>query len=251
MLSEFRLRLKALFHRRQFDRDLQDEMAFHLAMREEKLGVSGTDDSAHAAAKRQFGNPTLARERCREMRSFVVFETFWQDVHYGFRLLRRSPVFTAIAVITLALGIGANTAIFSLTYQVLLQLLPVPHPEELVILRSPGYKMGRTSSDGDGAASFSYPMYKEMRDGSVNVFSGLLARRALPLSISGLGKTERASGELVTGNYFETLGIPPAMGRVFGPQDETTAGANPVAVLTYSYWESHLGGDPSVLNKQI
>ena len=249
-MNEFWLRVKALFRRRRFDQDLQDEMAFHLAMLEERLRAAG-DLHDESGGMKEFGNPTLVRERCREMRSFVFLETVWQDIRYGARVLRHSPVFTAVAVATLALGIGANTAIFSLTYQVLLQLLPVTHPEELVILRSPGYKMGRTSSDGDAAAAFSYPMYKEMRDGSTSVFAGLLARRAVSLSISGLGETERANGELVSGNYFETLGVPPALGRVFGPQDETVAGANPVAILSYSYWESHLGRDPSVLNKQL
>lgn len=249
MLTGIRLRLKALFCRRQFDQDLEDEMKFHLAIREEKLGVAAGE--MNSAAQKDFGNSTLVRERCREMRSFVFLETLWQDIRYGARLLRHSPVFTAIAIITLALGIGANTAMFSLTYQVLLQLLPVPHPEELVILRSPGYKMGRTSSDGDGATSFSYPMYKEISERSNRVFFGVLARRAIALSVSGLGNTERANGELVSGTYFEVLGIPPALGRVFGPQDETSAGANPVAVLSYGYWTRHFGGDSSVLNKHI
>jgi len=252
MFNEFWLRLRALVTRRKFDRDLEDELAFHLAMREEKNRASGSSgDQAHLAALRQFGNTTLAREECREMRSFALLETLWQDLRYGGRLLRKSPMFTLVAVVTLALGIGANTAIFSLTYQVLLKYLPVPHPEELVVLRSPGPKEGATTSDGDGAASFSYPMYKDLRERSGQVFTGLLARFAVPLSISGQGHTERASGELVSGNYFEVLGVTPELGRIFGPEDETAAGANPVAVLSYGYWTSRFGNDPSILNKQI
>jgi len=177
-------------------------------------------------------------------------DTLLQDVRYGARMLLKSPAFTAIAVLMLALGIGANTAIFSLTDQVLLRELPVQKPEQLVILRSPGDKPGHTSSDSDAATSFSYPLYKDLRAQS-QVFSGLLARYAVPLNVAGQGSTERASGELVSGNYFEVLGVPPALGRVFSLQDETAPGANPVAVLSYGYWARRFGGDPAVLNKQL
>lgn len=176
--------------------------------------------------------------------------TLLQDVRYGVRMLAKSPGFTAIAVLTLALGIGANTAIFSLTDQVLLRFLPVAHPEQLVVLRSPGPHPGHTSSDGDDAASFSYPMYKDLRDRNP-VFSGLLARYAIALNVSARGATERAEGELVTGNYFEVLGVRPALGRIFTPADETAPGANPVAVLSYGYWTRRFGNDPSILNKQL
>jgi putative ABC transport system permease protein len=177
-------------------------------------------------------------------------DTLLQDVRYGTRMLLKSPAFTAIAVLMLALGIGANTAIFSLTYQVLLRELPVQKPEQLVILRSPGEKPGHTSSDSDSATSFSYPLYKDLRAQS-HVFSGLLARYAVPLNVAGQGSTERATGELVSGNYFEVLGVPPALGRVFSFQDETAPGANPVAVLSYGYWARRFGRDPAVLNKQL
>jgi predicted permease len=254
MLSEFWLRLKAFAFRRKFERDLEDEVAFHLAMKEGKNSAANpeaTNKLAHEAALRQFGNPTLARENLREMRSFLLIETLWQDIRYGVRLLRKNPIFALIAILTLGVGIGANTAIFSLTYHVLLQLLPVPQPQELVILRSPGPKQGRTSSDGDGAAAFSYPMYKDLRDRGGKVFAGLLARRASDVSISGPGGTELARGELVTGNYFTTLEITPALGRIFAPEDESAIGANPVAVLSYGFWTRHFGGDSSILNKQI
>src|SRR5205085_11162964 len=119
--------------------------------------------------------------------------TLWQDLRYGFRTLMKNRGFTAIAVLTVALGLGANTAIFSLTDQILLRRLPVEKPEELVILRSPGPKSGRAWSDGDGAASFSYPFYKALREKS-DAFAGLLARFAIPLSVAGEGQTERANG---------------------------------------------------------
>jgi predicted permease len=254
MLNEFWLRLKAFAFRRKFERDLEDEVAFHLAMKEGKNCAANpetTNKSAHEAALRQFGNPTLARENLREMRSFMLVETLWRDIRFGARLLRKNPVFAFIAIVTLGLGIGANTAIFSLTYQVLLQLLPVPHPQELVVLRSPGPKSGRTESDGDNAFSFSYPMYKDLRERGGKVFSGLLCRKAIAISISDSGGTERAAGELVSGNYFETLGVIPALGRVFGPEDETALGANPMAVLSYGFWTRRFGNDTGILNKQI
>ena len=180
----------------------------------------------------------------------MLIETLWQDIRFGARTLIKNPMFTAVAVVTLALGIGANTTIFSLTNQVLLRNLPVDHPDQLVILRSPGDKAGRISSDGDGAASFSYPMYKDLRDRS-DVLAGVLARYAVSLSVAGDGQTERVSGELVSGNYFQLLGVPPAYGRAFSPADETTPGANPVAMLSYGFWKRRFGSDPSILNKTL
>src|SRR5262245_3751169 len=178
-------------------------------------------------------------------------QTLWQDLRYGARMLLKSPGFTVIAVLTLALGIGANTAIFSLTDQVLLRRLPVERPEELVVLRSPGPRTGRVWSDGDSDASFSYPMYKALRDRGGDVFSGLLARFAIPLSVAGAGQTERADGELVSGNYFEVLGVRPALGRVFNQEDDRTPGADPVVVLSYAYWTRRFGADPGILNKAL
>jgi len=176
--------------------------------------------------------------------------TLWQDIRFGLRMLAKSPGFTAIAIITLALGIGANTAIFSLMNQVLLQRLPIKHPEELVILRSPGPQSGHVSTDGDSAESFSYPMYKGLRD-SNSVFSGILARYGFSASAASRGQTDRASGEVVTGNYFEVLGVQPAIGRLFTQEDDRVPGAEPYVVLSHSYWTRHFGSDPGILNKVI
>ena len=176
--------------------------------------------------------------------------SFWQDIRFGLRMLAKNPAFTAIAVITLALGIGANTAIFSLMDQILLQRLPVKNPDELVILRAPGPVTGRVSSDGDSAESFSYRMYKGLRDTN-QVFSGILARNTFSASVASHGQTDRASGELVSGNYFDVLGVQPAVGRVFTQDDDRVPGAQPVVVLSNSYWKRRFGGNPSVLNKVL
>ena len=177
-------------------------------------------------------------------------QSFWKDITFGLRMLAKSPGFTAIAVITLALGIGANTAIFSLMNQVLLRELPIKNPDQLEILRAPGPKSGHISTDGDSTESFSYPMYRGLRDTNA-VFSGILARYGFAASVASRGQTDRATGEVVTGNYFEVLGVQPAIGRVFSQDDDRVPGAQPVVVLSHSYWTRHFGGDPSVLNKVL
>ncbi|HEY3939863.1 MAG TPA: ABC transporter permease, partial [Bryobacteraceae bacterium] len=173
-----------------------------------------------------------------------------QDVRFGLRTLAKNPGFTLVAVLTLALGIGANAAIFSITDQVLLRLLPVERPQELVVLHSPGKAHGRTWNDIAGGQSFSYPMYKDLRDRN-EVFSGLLARYHVQVSVAGQGQSQLVEGELVSGNYFQVLGVRPSLGRVLSPQDETAPGANPVTVLSYGYWARHFGSDPNILNKQL
>jgi len=174
----------------------------------------------------------------------------WQDAKFGLRMLAKSPAFTAIAVLTLALGIGANTAIFSLMNQVLLRELPIKNPNELEILRGPGPATGHISTDGDVAESFSYPMYKGLRDTNT-VFSGILARYGFSASVSNHGQTDRAVGEVVSGNYFEVLGVQPAMGRLFTQDDDKVISAEPYVVLSHSYWERHFGADPGILNKVL
>ena len=174
----------------------------------------------------------------------------WQDIRFGARMLAKHPGFTMIAVLTLALGIGANTAIFSLVSQVLLRRLPVQNPSELVILRSPGPTTGHVWSDGDEAQSFSYPMYKGLRDTN-SVFSGMLARFAFPATIAEHGQTERGSGELVSGNYFDVLGLRPALGRLFMADDDRIPSAQPIVVLSYAYWTHRFGGNPDVLNQSL
>src|SRR6266571_914238 len=177
-------------------------------------------------------------------------DTLLQDLRYGLRTLIRNPGFTTVAVLTLALGLGTNTAIFSLTDQILLRSLPVQKPDELVVLRSDGPKTGRVSSDSDPANSFSYPMYKQIRDQS-DEFAGLLARFPVSLSVAGEGQTERANGELVSGNYFDVLGVVPALGRVFNQDDDLVPGANPIVVLSHGYWVRRFGGDTGILNKML
>ncbi len=173
-----------------------------------------------------------------------------QDLRYALRAFTKSPTFSAVAVATLALGIGANAAIFALVDRVLIRTLPVVNPGELVLLRSPGPKQGRTSSDGDDAFCFSYPTYHDLAE-QAKVFAGLIGEVPFSASIAARGETERASGELVTGNYFGVLGVPPALGRVLTPADDQTKGAHPVAVISHGYWQRRFGGDASILGKPV
>jgi len=174
-----------------------------------------------------------------------------QDLRYALRMLAKSPGFTAVAILSLALGIGANTAIFSLLDQVMLRLLPVSHPEQLVILRSPGERHGHTWSDVDeGAQSFSFPMYKALREGT-DVFSGLIGSYPTEASVSYRNNTEHVSAALVSGNFFDVLGVSPALGRLFSLDDDRVQGAHSVVVLSYAYWQRRFGGDPSILNQAV
>src|SRR5882724_9821255 len=177
-------------------------------------------------------------------------QTLWQNVRYGLRMLAKNPGFTAIVVLTLALGIGANTAIFSLMNQILLRQLPVQNPKELVVLHAPGPVTGHVSDDGDATESFSYPMYKGLRENSAAA-GDMLGQYGFSASIASRGQTERGSGELVSGNYFGVLGVPPAIGRVFRLDDERVPGGHPVVVLSHAYWTGHFGGDGSILNKSL
>jgi predicted permease len=179
-------------------------------------------------------------------------QTLWQDIRFGVRMLAKHPAFTAIAVLTLALGIGANTGIFVILRQVILQRLPVPHPEQLMLLYGPGPRQGHVSSDEteDGAESFSYPMYANLRDRNT-VFSGLAAMDSFSATLTYQGHTERTRGDLVSGNYFETLGVTPAIGRTFEPADTATVGNNAVVMLSYGCWKRRFGGDPGILNQGV
>ena len=177
-------------------------------------------------------------------------QTLWQDIRYGLRMLAKNPGFTAIAVLTLALGIGANTAIFSLLNQILLRQLPVKNPKQLVMLKSPGRHHGHTWSDGDDSEVFSYPLYEGLAK-NTTVFDGVITRYQFSASIANHGQTDPGSGELVSGNYFDVLGVRPTLGRLLSPADDDVQGAHPVLVLSRGYWTEHFAASPAVLNQTI
>ena len=169
-----------------------------------------------------------------------------KDIQFALRAFRKSPVFTAVALLSLALGIGANTAIFTLLDQVLLRLMPVKNPQELVLLHMEGFHYG----DNWGMNSLSYPMYRDF-EANNSVFTGMFCRFANQFSLGFNGTTERVRGELVSGTYFPVLGVGAAIGRTFTPDDDRVPDGHPVAVLSYAYWQSRFAGDRSILGKTI
>jgi len=173
----------------------------------------------------------------------------WKELAFSVRTLRRSPLFTAAAILSLALGIGANTAIFSLLDQVVLKSLPVRDPQRLVLLHTEYSAPGNSSSDNHESV-FSAPMYRDLRDNSP-AFTGVIARMSASSRLSANGGVTSAATELVSGNFFQVLGVGTVMGRVFTPQDDAAAGASPVVVLSHAYWSSQFGNNPGILNRNI
>src|ERR1700722_3500797 len=221
-------------------------------------------EEARYAAMRKFGNVTRVKEETREVWSFVWLEQLLQDIHFGLRMLRKSPGFAAAAILTLALGIGANTAIFSLIDAVILRSLPVQNPSQLVVLkwsaRNPPNVHGYGSS-GDcpmelrsGTAnaygcSFSEPMFREIAN--ANIFSATAAfANSGRLNLTGNGPATVINGQLVSGDFFRTMGLKPAAGRLLEAEDDKPSAA-PVAVLNYGYWQSAFGGSRDVVGHAI
>ena len=166
-----------------------------------------------------------------------------RDIRYALRNFVKRPGFTAIAVVTLALGIGANTAIFSLVNTVLLRPLPVPHPEQLT-------EVYGTFHNGADYTIQSYLNYKDYRDRN-DVFSGLIAYRFAPMSVSHEGHNERVWGYLVSGNYFDVLDVQPFLGRYFLPEEDTTQGSHPVAVISYGCWQKRFASNPGLVGQTV
>ena len=237
-------RLAALFGGSRLDRELTEEFAIHLAMQEEEFRQQGMPaEAAQAAARREFGGVAQAQEAYREQRGVAWVESTTKDIRYALRGLRRNPGFTAAAVLSLALGIGANTAIFSLFHTLVLHMLPVQRPEELVSL----YKTG-----GWGKGFTSYPLYRKLA-GRTDLFSGVVARTGVQkVRFTPPGdRPQFIEREFVTGNYFSVLGVAPALGRLFTDDDNRVPGGHPLAVLSYDCWASRFGGDPGVLGRTL
>lgn len=241
------LRLQTLFSRRRVAEQLDDELQFHLEQQiAENVAAGMSGEEARYAAIRSFGNTTTLKEETRDTWGWITLEQIAQDLRYGLRSLRKSPLFTVVAVLTLAFGIGANTAIFSLTDQVLLQLLPVKHPEQLVLVAERGIRFGDSWGDND----ISYPMYRDFRDGN-QVFSGMFCRYPTSVSLGYGDRTEQVAAELVSGSYFPVLGVTAVAGRTLTPDDDRVPSGHPVAMLSHSFWQSRFSSDPSIVGKQI
>src|SRR5580658_9071724 len=249
-LGELWRRLLFPWKRRQLDRDLDEEMRFHVEMRlrnaDAASAIGSAPDEARRKARIAFGNVTLWREICREVWGWSSVERLFQDLRYAARMLRNAPGFTAVAVLSLALGIGANTAIFSLIDTVLLRMLPVAEPERLFFVENVGAR--------GGGGSPPYPCFEEFRDRN-HYFSGLSAFVADNMRIAINGRPEQVMGQFASGNYFATLGVKAWIGRTFGPADDSVVGKGgpdgPLAVISYPYWLRRFGTSPTVLGKVV
>jgi predicted permease len=245
----------------ELDRDIREHIERET---QDNIERGMTPEEARYAAVRKFGNVMRVKEDTRDVWRIAWIEELWQDIRYGLRMLRNSPGFAAVAVLTLALGIGANTAIFSLIDAVMLRSLPVEKPSELVVLRWSARKAPRINgymSSGDcpsnlrfGAAnpsgcSFSEPMFREIRN--TNQFSGVAAfANAGPLALTGNGPASMISGQLVSGDFFNTLGLRAAAGRVLELSDDSPTAA-PVAVLNFGHWQRSFGGARDAVGRTI
>jgi predicted permease len=228
--------------------EVDGEIAFHLERQVQANVAAGmSPEEAWRQAGIAFGGRERAREQCREQRPSWTMELVLRDLRFAFRGLIRNPGLTTVAVITLALAIGANTTVFSMLSQALLRALPVRDPQQLVVLSYAGEVNGHTHSEGGNSQGhrheFSYPMYRDLRDRNT-VLSGLIASATAQAGVTWNNHAEAVMAEMVTGNYFDVLGVRPAVGRLLGASDETAEGANPVAVLNFDYWKSHLAEAP-------
>ena len=244
-IRRFWLRLQTLFRRHRGKQRLDDEIQFHLQQQiAENLAAGMSREEARYAAMRAFGNPTVLKEETRDTWGWTWLEQIASDLRYGARMLRRSPGFTAVAVLTLALGIGANTAIFSFINAMLMRTLPVHWPDELVLITP--------ANDGNGDLGFSYPLYEAVRDEN-RTLAAIFVRAGGAMNVSVDGQAEIApnGGQYVSGSYFSTLGVEAFAGRTFTPAEDKVPGQNPVAVISYSYWKRRFAVRPSAVGKTI
>ncbi len=260
MLNDLLYRLRAVFSKASLERELKDELRFHLEQQTAKHTRSGKSPAeALRLARLDLAGEEQAKERCRDARGIAFLETTLQDLRYALRQLRRTPGFTVIALLVLALGIGGNTSIFSLFDAVLLQAVPVKHPDQLIVpswsaKQSPhpfGVSSFEQCAGSSGhTCSFSYPVFQLMAARS-DLFSDVTAF-AGPFTVNSTasGAAERAEAEMASGSFFKTLGVTAALGRPFTESDDKPA-SDPVTVLSYAYWQNVVDADPHVIGKTI
>jgi hypothetical protein len=245
-LHEFWLRVKTLFRKRRMDREMADELAFHQAMLKDKLMRQGVArEDADAAARRSFGNASRWHERLRELWQFRGLENLGRDVSFSLRVLRKSPGFTGVALLTLALGVGANTTVFSMINGLLLRPLAVPESGRLAVL-------GIDSGDPRIVYSFSAPFFRGL-ERRREVFSQVFAFAHHDMQVRGSSGTQSISGQLVSGDFFNSLETPPLLGRTLTPLDDSKGG-NPSGfgvVISEEFWQRWFNRSPNVIGQKI
>jgi len=264
MFTDLVYRLRTVFRKKSVERELEDELQFHLEQQAAKFSRAGASaDAAKRMARMSLQGPEQIKEHCRDARGTVLWDTTVQDLRYAARQLRSAPGFAVVVIAVLALGIGANTAIFSLLDAVVLRALPVRDPQQLVVPRwtakatphpydEDDYESCFESRvpDAQGSCTFSYPLFKSI--GSKNDIFSSVAAFAGPVQLNSTANGPAAiiDGEIVSGNFFQTLGVRAVLGRTFDDHDDTPV-ASATVVLSYGYWQSAFGGDPAVIGKTI
>ena len=239
----FLRRLTASLTRRRDEDRLREEVEEYLDLQTAENIRAGMDvQEARRQARLKFGPVEAVKEQYRDAQGLPFVERLVQDVRYALRLLRKSPAFTVTAILSLAVGIGANAAIFTLVDRVMLRTLPVEDPHQLVYVSDP--RILQQSSP-----RFSYPFYVSIRD--ADIMNGVAARFTVPLNTTLDDGPARVRGELVSGNYFGVVGVTTRLGRPIAPSDDRTPGAHPVVVIASGFWQRSLGSDPAVIGREV
>ena len=238
-------RVRSLVQRRSVKREIDEELRLHLEMQvAENIAAGMSLEQAARAARKSFGNTQTLREECREAKGANLGETTLQDIRFGLRILLNNPGFTAVVALSLALGIGANSALFTVVNALWLQALPgVQAPERLVAIFT-------SDSSGPLFGGSSYPDYLEMRERS-DLLSGLMAYADTTVDLRSGQNTERVRSEVVTANFFSVLGVTAIKGRTFLSGEEEPSGAHPVAVISHGLWQRRFVGDPDLIGKTV
>jgi predicted permease len=243
--------MRRFFRRGYWDDERAREIEAHLAHEaDDNLARGMTPDEAAAAARRRFGNTALVREEIYTMNSLGSLESVWQDIRYGARLLGRNPAFAAIAILTLALGTGANTAMFEIANAVWLRALPVAHPEELVQVQLEAHKGGRAGSRTGRYSVLSVPEWEQLRDRQ-RAFSSIAAFGTASFNIAHGGPMQLVEAAWVSGSFFDTIGVRAFRGRTIQPSDDHVGCGAPGLVLSYAFWQRHFGGEESAIGATL
>jgi predicted permease len=247
MISRLRALWNSAFRGKLLDRDLHEEIQAYLELSSaEKIREGMSPEEAYEVARRDMGGVEQVVQGARDVSAGAWLDRLVQDLRYGVRTLVKNPTFTVVAMATLALGIGANTAMFSLLDQVVLRLLPVSHPERLVIVREAGNHYGNSY----GPNTISWPMFEDLRDNN-QVFSGMFCRFPATVTIGDADRAAQIPAELVSGSYFPILGVGTPLGRPIAPDDDAVPDSKPVVVLSYSFWRSYFDGDRTIVGRTI
>lgn len=237
------LRLRSLFRKQEADRDLDEEIQFHLQNQIDEYVAQGMDrEEAYYAARRSLGRLQQVTEECREMRNVNFLENVGQDLHFGFRMMRRSPGFTLLAVLCLTLGIGANAAVFSWIEGILLRPFPsVTGQERLMAVTG-------TNRAAPGPTAVSWPDFLDLQK-NCKLFDAFIVDKIMGATLSVGDHAAIAAGSVVSSNYFDALGVRPVLGRGFEPEEDYGRNAHPVAVIGYQMWKDRFHGDPEIIGK--